>query len=283
MRSALAAIAALAIGIATGASDPCVARAQDAPAADATGADAAAPDAASTDDAPAGVFARVIVDRTVLRSGPGGAFRSVRSARRGDVFPVVERGTRGYWFRVELPDGTHAWISGDAVYTHELSAEEASRGRFLPELFAPAPLPHATGELSFAFGVLGVSQPNGFMAIRPAIYLAPEIGIEATLAAAAGSGGRLLMGALGGIINVFPDSPVVPFFGAGGGFVVSDPNADTFLLRSGISGALYAGGGLRFAFRYRITLRLEARAWAIYDENRFVAQEELSAGLTVFF
>lgn len=230
-----------------------------------------------------GVFARVIVDRTVLRSGPGGAFRSVRSARRGDVFPIVERGTRGYWFRVELPDSTQAWISGDAVYTHELSADEANGGRFLPELFAPAPLPHAAGELSFGFGVLGLSSPNGLMAIRPTFFLSPEIGLEATLAAAVGEGGRLLIGTLGGMINVFPDSPVVPFFATGGGFVVSDPNADTFLLRSGVTGALYAGGGLRFAFLYRITLRLEARAWAIYDENRFVAQEELSAGLTVFF
>ena len=122
-----------------------------------------------------------------------------------------------------------------------------------------------------------------FMAIRPAIYFAPEIGIEATLAAAVGEGGRLMIGTLGGIVNVFPDSPVVPFLGVGGGFVVSDPNADSFLLQSGVMGALYGGGGLRFAFRHRITLRLEARAWAIYDENRYVAQEELSAGLTVFF
>jgi hypothetical protein len=274
--SARIALGAIVIGVL--AFVPCGARAQEAPA-EATPSDTAS----AEDEAPVGVFARVIVDRAVMRSGPGGSFRGVRTARRGDVFPIAERGTRGYWFRVELPDGTHAWISGDAVYTHELSAEEASRGRFLPELFAPAPLPHAAGELSFGFGVLGVNSPSGFMAIRPAIMLAPELGIEATLAAAVSNGGRLLIGTLGGLINVFPDSPVIPFFGAGGGFVVSDPNADTFLLRSGVSGALYAGGGLRFAFRYRITLRLEARAWAIYDENRFVAQEELSAGLTVFF
>lgn len=271
------------------------ARAQSEPAADPAASDptasdrtasgpAASDEAAVDEDVPsAGVFARIIVDRTTLRSGPGHAFRAVRSARRGDVFPIVERGTRGYWFRIEVPDGTFAWISGDAVYTHELSAEEASRGRFLPEVFAPAALPHANGELAFQFGVLGLSAPSGFMAIRPAIQLAPEFGIEATLAAAVGEGGRLLIGTLGGIVNVFPESPVVPFIVGGGGFVVSDPNADTFLLRSGVTGALYAGGGLRFGFRYRITLRLEARAWAIYDENRYVAQEELSAGVTVFF
>lgn len=233
---------------------------------------------------PAGVFARVIVDRTTLRSGPGHSFRATRSARRGDVFPILERGSRGYWFRLELPDGTSAWVSGDAVYTHELSAEEATRGQFLPEVFAPAALPHAAGELAFQFGVLGLSSSaNGFMAIRPALQLAPEFGLEATLAAAVGEGGRLLIGTLGGIVNVFPDSPVVPFVVSGGGFVVSDPNADSFLLRSGITGALYGGGGLRFGFRYRITIRIEARAWALYDQNRFVASEELTGGVTVFF
>lgn len=250
------------------------------PASAASPAEAAGP----ADEAPsAGVFARVIVDRTTLRSGPGHGFRATRTARRGEVFPILERGTRGYWFRVELPDATSAWISGDAVYTHELSAEEASRGRFAPDVFAPAALPHATGELAFQFGVLGVNAPNGFMAVRPAIQLAPEFAIEATLAAAVGDGGRLLIGTLGGLVNVFPDSPVVPFFAGGGGVVVSDPNADTFLLRSGVTGALYAGGGLRIGFRYRITLRLEARAWALYDQNRFVSSEEITGGVTVFF
>src|SRR5262249_49191211 len=152
-------------------------------------------------------------------SGPGGAFRGVRTARRGDVFPIVERGTRGYWFRVELPDATFAWISGDAVYAHELSGEQAHGNRFLPDVFAPPPLPQAGGELSFGFGVLGIKTPAGWMSIRPAIYLAPEFGIEATLAAAVGEGGRLMIGTLGGIINVFPDSPVVPFLALGGGFV----------------------------------------------------------------
>lgn len=228
-----------------------------------------------------GIYARVIVDRTTLRSGPGAAFRALRTASRGDVFPIVERGTRGYWFRVELPDATTAWISGDAVYTHELSVEEAARGRFLPEIFAPAALLDASGELAFGFGVLGLQ--NGWMAVRPTLLLAPEFGFELTAAAAVGEGGRLLVGTIGGIVNVFPDSPVVLFVAGGGGMAVSHPNADTFLLRSGMTGAMYAGGGLRIGFRYRITLRVEARAWAFYDENRFVGPAELSGGLTVFF
>ena len=41
--------------------------------------------------------------------------------------------------------------------------------------------------------------------------------------------------------------------------------------------------GLRLGFHYRLTLRLEARAYTFFEPDRFVAQEEFSAGLTVFF
>jgi hypothetical protein len=243
--------------------------------------DEAAAPVVDEDAPPQGVYARIIVDRSELHSGPGASFRHVYTASRGEVFRIVERGARGYWFRVELPDGTFAWVQGDTVYTHELSEDEAHAGQFAPDVFAPPPLPQATGEISFNFGALGLVQ--GFMAIRPAFYLAPEFGLELTAAAAVGDRGRLLIGAAGGIINVFPHSVVIPFLALGGGVAFADPNADTFLLRSGATGALYGGGGLRFAFRYRITLRLEARLWAFFDENRYVAQEEYSGGLTVFF
>ncbi len=241
---------------------------------------------ASAEEAPRGVYARVIVDRIDLRSGPGSTFRRVWVGSRGDVFPITERGTHAYWFRVELPDGTQAYVPGDAVYAHELSAEEANEGRIAPDVFAPPALPHAVGELAFSFGVLGISETgigSGFMAIRPAINLAPEFAVEASLAAAVGQAGRTFIGTLGGLVNIFPTSPVVPFLVAGGGFARSDPNADAFLLRAGWRGAMYAGGGLRIGFRYRITLRIEARAWVLFDENVFSEQEEVTGGLTVFF
>lgn len=247
---------------------------------------ARAQDTTTADDAPNGVYARVIVDRVDLRSGPGSTFRRVWVGSRGDVFPITERGSHAYWFRVELPDGTQAYVPGDAVYAHELSAEEASGGRIAPDVFAPPALPHAVGELAFSFGVLGIDETgigSGFMAIRPAINLAPEFAVEATLAAAVGEAGRIFIGTIGGLVNIFPTSPVVPFLAAGGGFARSDPNADAFLLRAGWRGAMYAGGGLRIGFRYRITLRLEARAWVLFDENVFSEQEEVTGGLTVFF
>lgn len=228
-----------------------------------------------------GVYARVIVERTELRSGPGASYQRVRIGQRGDTFRVVQRASTGYWFRVELSDGTFAWIHGDTVYNHRVTEEQATGGRFLPDVFAPPALPSASGELAVQFGILGFF--NGFMAVRPAINVAPELELELNLAGSVGDGGRLLIGSGGPLINLWPSSPVVPFFTVGGGFAVSDPNADTFLLESGMVGVMYGGGGFRFNFRYRITLRIEARAYAFFDENRIVALEEITGGLSVFF
>lgn len=225
-------------------------------------------------------YARVVVEATVLRAGPGRSFRRVHLAERGEVFPIVRRAPQGYWFEVELPDGTHAWVLGDAVYVLEVGEKEATRGRLWPKLFAPPPLPDAKGELAVVFGAL---DRGGFMAVRPTWLLQPTFGVEVNLAASVSRGGRILMAGLGGVINLFPDSPIVPFFVAGGGYASSEPNADTFLLESGSIGMAYAGGGLRFGFRYRLTLRIEARAYAFIEPNRYVAQEEFSGGLTVFF
>lgn len=234
--------------------------------------------ASATDDAE--LYARVIVTAAAVHSGPGPSYRRVYVAHRGEVFPVRARGTSGYWFRIELPDNTTGWIRGDTVYNHEVSDEEASGGRFLPSIFAPPPLMDAHGETAILFGVLG---SGGTMAVRPSFLLDPTFGFELNLQASVARGGRLMIGTGGGVVNLFPRSPIVPFIVVGGGVSVSDPNADTFLLRSGTTGVFCAGGGLRIGLKYRLTLRLEARAFVFHQPDRYVSQEELSAGLTVFF
>jgi len=238
---------------------------------------AASPVFADADDE---LYARVIVTATAVNSGPGPSYRRVYVAHRGEVFPIRARGTSGYWFRVELPDGTTGWIRGDTVYNHEISDDEASGGRFLPGLFAPPPLVDAHGEIAIVFGVLG---GGGTMAVRPTLLLDPTFGLEVNLQASVARGGRLLIGTGAAVVNLFPRSPIVPFMIVGGGVSVSDPNADTFLLRSGTTGVFCAGGGLRIGLKHRLTLRLEARAVVFHQPDRYVTQEELSAGLTVFF
>lgn len=229
---------------------------------------------------PPQLYARVIVDSTALRSGPSATYRQIGVARRGQVFLVRRRATRGYWFQVERPDGTLAWVLGDAVYNHEVGQGEATDGRLWPRLFAPPPLMDARVEIAITFGALG---DGGFMALRPSFLIAPELGIELGGGASVSGAGRILMATGGGILNIFPRSPVVPYMVAGGGVAVSTPNADTFLLESGTVSLLYAGGGLRFGLRYRITLRIEARAYVFFEPDRYVAMEEYSGGLTVFF
>ncbi len=243
---------------------------------------------ARADDEPE-PFARVIVDSTVIRSGPSSSFNRVYVAERGEVFRIRQRATRGgFWFQVELPDGTLGYILGDTVYVHEVSDEEASGGRFLPAIFAPPPLATALGEIAVVGGVMGPSfgfngNAGGFMTIRPTFYLVPEFGVELGLGASVSEGGRIFMGMIGGIVNVFPNSPIVPYLVVGGGYGLSDPNADTFLLTSGDTSIVYGGGGLRIGFKYRITLRIEARAYAFFQPDLYVPQEELSGGATVFF
>jgi hypothetical protein len=226
------------------------------------------------------VYARVVVDTATVRAGPSVTYRRVYSAHRDEVFPVRARAATAYWFQIELPDATLGFISGEVVYNHELADAEAHGGRFLPRLFAPPPLPGARGEVALSGGVLG---SGGLIALRPSFLLAPGFGIELTAAAAVAPGGRLFLAMIGPIVNLFPSSPLTPFFDLAGGFVASRPNADTFLLRSGQISGLSAGAGLRIGFRYRITLRLEARSYVFFETDRYVREEELSAGLTVFF
>lgn len=226
------------------------------------------------------VLARVVVDRAEVRAGPGATYRRIYAARRDEVFPVRGRATAGFWFQVELPDGTTGFIRGDVVYNHEIGAEQHRSGRFLPEVFAPPPLLEAHGEVALVGGAFG---SGGMLAVRPTWLLDPSFGLELTGAAAVARGGRLMLATLGPVVNVFPRSPIVPFFTVAAGVVASSPNADTFLLDEGSVTALAAGAGLRVGFRFRLTLRLEARTYLLFETDRYVRQEEFSAGLTVFF
>jgi hypothetical protein len=225
------------------------------------------------------VYARVVVGTAAVRTGPGATFRIVRVASQGDTFPVHERATRGYWLRVELPDGSLAWIQGDAVYVHEVG-QPSRWQRFLARVFAPPPLLGARGEIAFTLGTLSRS---GFLALRPSWLLAPPFAIEANLGASVGSSGRLFLGGLGGVVNVFPSWRIVPFFTVGGGAARALPNADTFVLEAGTRSMMYGGGGLRFGFRQRLIVRIEGRGYTFFDENTLVAQQEVSGGLSAFF
>ena len=47
--------------------------------------------------------------------------------------------------------------------------------------------------------------------------------------------------------------------------------------------ALSAGGGLEITLKKQITVRLDARNWTLFDENKAANAQEYSGGLAIFF
>lgn len=229
-------------------------------------------------DAPP-TYARVVAAEAPLRSGPGPDFRVLHTARREDRFIVRGRAPVGYWLELGLPDGGRAYVQGELVWLYD-----ASEGEPPPYadsvLFAPPPLLSARGELGVVLGALGGS---GFLAFRPSVLLGPTFAIEASLGASVGSLGRLFMLGIGGLVNLFPSWPVTPFFVGGGGGLRASPNRDTLVLESGTRSMFYGGGGLRFGFRHRLIVRVEARGYALFDADHLASKQEISGGLSAFF
>ena len=115
--------------------------------------------------APAGAYAdvyvRVLTQSADVKTGPGGEFRTMHVAGRGDVYAVKERGTKGYWFLVALEDGTRGWIYGEQVATYDVVENDdpgffTRIGRAISgAILGPSPVPFATIQLSFSAGLLG--------------------------------------------------------------------------------------------------------------------------------
>ena len=105
-------------------------------------------------------YLRVIAQRAPVHSGPGPNYREVYYADRGQVFTVLERGTRDYWFKVELDDGTSGWILGDMVFPFEVGEDKDAgvfrrMGRAIRKaILGPSPAPYADVGLSFSAGIL---------------------------------------------------------------------------------------------------------------------------------
>lgn len=228
---------------------------------------------------PPETYARVVSERAALHSGPGAEFRVLGQARRSDRVRVIDRGPVGHWLELELDDGTRAFVRGDDLWLLD-GEESATLAAQRSWLFAPPPLLRAHGELSVALGTLSGS---GFFAVRPSYLLGPSLGIELSLGTSVGALGRLFLASMGGVVNLFPSWPVVPFVVAGGGGLRAAPNSDSFAFEQGTRSLAYGGGGLRFGFRQRLIVRIEGRGYALFDADRLTSQQEISGGLSAFF
>jgi hypothetical protein len=236
--------------------------------------------------AEADVYLRVIAQKAPVHSGPAGSYREVFIAERGQVFQVLERGTRDFWFKVELEDGTSGWIVGDMVYPFEVGAPGDAgvftrMGRAIrAAILGPSPVAYANAGLSFSAGVL---DNEGVYLLRPSWLIDPYWAVEGFAGLSPRSDKDVFLGGLGFALRLVPGAVIGPYASVGLGAAHIRPKADNYLDAEETLMALAAGGGLEITFKKQITVRLDARNWALFNQNHANNGQEYSGGLAIFF
>ncbi len=241
--------------------------------------------ATSAGRADADSYLRVIAQQAPVHSGPGGNYRTVYVAERGQVFQVLERGTRDYWFKVELDDGTSGWILGDVVFPFEVGPDEAGAftrmGRAIRRaILGPSPVVYADVGLSFSAGLL---DREGVFLLRPSVFIDPYWAIEAFGGLSPRGEKDVFLGGLGFVLRLAPGAVIGPYASISVGAAHIRPKADNFVDKEETLMALGAGGGLEITFKKQITLRLDVRNWSLFNENQSSNGQEYSSGLAIFF
>ncbi len=231
-------------------------------------------------------YLRVIAQQAPVHSGPSGNYRTVFIAERGQVFEVLERGTKDYWFKVELEDGTSGWILGDVVFPFEVGQDEepgalTRAGRAIRRaILGPSPVPYANVGISFSAGAL---DREGFFVFRPSWLLDQYWAIEGFAGLNPRSAKDVFLGGLGMVLRLAPGSVICPYANLSIGAAYIRPKADNPIDKLETLMAIGAGGGLEITFKKQITLRLDARNWTFTDENKASNGQEYSGGLAIFF
>ena len=184
-----------------------------------------APVAADDDEA----YLRVIAQRAPIKSGPGASYRTVYNAERGDVFSVVERGTKGYWFRVGLDDGTTGWVYGELVYPFEVVGD--SEPGFFSRLWSstrdallgPSPVPYSDVEISVSAGVLNGESPEGLFLFRPAWMIDSYFALEGFFGLSPRGAENLFLAGAGWTLRLWPGAGIGPYAHAGVGVAYAQP------------------------------------------------------------
>lgn len=242
-------------------------------------------------------FARVVVDTLELRTGPGISYRVVRTAHRGETFAVEGRPSEGFWIHVLLDDGRDAYVVGDGVETFAVvgAGEGGDLGTTggVPRrsLFAPPPLEGSRGGFALVGGVLVTPTPgvvqgregNGYLEVRPALVLHRSVTLEGFVGLSPTPEGSQLLYGAATQIHLAPSWPVCPFVGLGAGGYSVFPSADSFLLRREDRLLARGGGGLLFAFRNRILVRIEATHAVLFGADVYRTAQTYAGGLGVYF
>lgn len=236
--------------------------------------------------ASAEAYLRVIVQRAPIHSGPGPNYREMYVAERGQIFTVIKRGTKGYWFQVQLDDGTTGWIFGELVFPFEVVDKDKPGffrriGRAIDRaLFSPSPVPYADVEISFSAGVLDL---EGLFMLRPSWLIDKYFAIEAFGGISPRQQKDFFIAGVGPTFRLLPGAGFGPYLHAGLGATYIRPKVDNFIDQEELLMAMVIGGGFEITFKKRITLRLDARNWTMFDPNQAFNGLELTGGLAIFF
>lgn len=236
----------------------------------------------------ADAFARVIVDSADLRTGPGVSHRVIYVAHRGETFALDGRPGTGFWLRVLLPDGRAAYALGDEVQPFAVSPEEPGAPS-RPGFFAPPPLEGARGGFAMVGGLLSIPvtgfgvQRFGYVEARPSVVIHKTVSLEGFVGDGLTSDGAELLYGAGVAIYLAPSWPVCPFVGLFGGGLSVVPNSDSFVLKREDLYVARAGGGVLFALRNRILVRLEVTDLSVFSADSYKNAQTYAGGLGVYF
>jgi hypothetical protein len=236
--------------------------------------------------AAADAYLRVISQKAPVHTGPGASYRELYMAERGEVFQVLERGGDGFWFRVELEDGTTGWVLGELVFPFEVVDEEnpglfRRMGRSIRRaILGPSPVPYSDVQISFSAGDLDL---EGAFILRPAWLLDQYFALEAFAGLSPRQDEDLFLAGLGWTLRLSPGAAIGPFLNAGFGAAHLRPKTDNFTQDPDTLFALAAGGGFEITFKKQITVRLDYRNWTLFDPNKASNGQEWSGGLAIFF
>jgi hypothetical protein len=252
-----------------------------------------APAAGATEPSPAGLqeanaFARVVVDSAELRTGPGVDYRVIYVAHRGETFALEGRPGTGFWLRIVLADGRVAFALGDEVQPFAVT-EGGEGAPSRPGFLAPPPLRDARGGFAMLGGMLSIPvvggsvQRFGYLEARASVVLHETVSLEGFIGDGLTSDGAQLIYGGGLSIYLAPHWPVCPFLGLAGGGLSVIPSEDSFVLRRQDVAIARAGGGLLFALRNRILVRLEASNLSVFSPDSYKNAQTYAGGLGVYF
>jgi Bacterial SH3 domain len=236
--------------------------------------------------ADADAYLRVIAQKASVHTGPGPGYREIYIAERGQVFQVVERATKDYWFKIELDDGTNGWILGDMVFPFDVVDNEepgafTRMGRAIKAaILGPSPAPYANIGLSFSAGIL---DKEGVFLFRPSWLIDPYWALEGFGGLSPRSDKDVYLSGLAFVLRLSPGSVIGPYASIGLGAAFIRPKADNFVDKEETLMALGAGGGIEITFKKQITLRIDARNWSLFNQNHSNNGQEYSSGLAIFF